>query len=103
MEENLMATYLMIWEMNKALVPVDPKERGQGYSLLMGMVKTDKEKGILKAWGNFVGESSGFCLAEGSEVQISKMVQQYNPYVNFKTHPCASFEQTQEMINALMG
>jgi hypothetical protein len=98
-----MGKYLMIWDLNLALTPVDPKERGAGYELLMAMVKQDIEKGLSKDWGNFVGEGAGYCIAEGSEVEINKMVQQYAPYVRFKTHPVVSVEQVDEVIKYLTG
>ncbi len=69
-----MAKYLMIWELNLALIPKDPKERGAGYELLLGMVKQDIEKGVLKDWGSFTGESSGYSVVEGTKVEIGKFV-----------------------------
>ena len=98
-----MGKYLMIWDLNLALTPVDPKERAAGYELLMAMVKQDVEKGLSKDWGNFVGESSGYCIVEGSMVEINKMVQQYSPYVSFKTHPVVSVEQVDEVIKSMTG
>ncbi|MBW2492629.1 MAG: hypothetical protein JRE65_15920 [Deltaproteobacteria bacterium] len=98
-----MGKYLMIWELNYAHIPVDPKERGAGYEMLLAMVKQDMEKGLSKDWGNFVGESSGYCIVEGSEVEINKMVQQYSPYVSFKTHPVVSVEQVDEVIKSMIG
>jgi len=96
-----MGKYLMIWDLNLALTPVDPKERGAGFGLLLSMVKQDIEKGLSKDWGNFVGEGSGYCIVEGSEVEINKMVQQYAPYVTFKTHPVVSLEQVGEVIKSM--
>jgi len=98
-----MGKYLMIWDLNLALAPADPKERGAAYDLLLSMVKQDIEKGLSKDWGNFVGEGSGYCIAEGSEVEINKMVQQYAPYVTFKTHPVVSLEQVDEVIKSMTG
>lgn len=98
-----MGKYLMIWDLNLALTPVNPKERGAGFELLLSMVKQDIERGLSKDWGNFVGEGSGYCIVEGSEVEINKMVQQYAPYVTFKTHPVVSFEQVEEVIKSMTG
>ena len=98
-----MGKYLMIWELNLELTPVDPKERAAGYELLIGMVEQDIEKGITKDWGNFVGEGSGYSVVEGTEVDINKMVQQYAPYVRFKTHPVASLDQVEEVIKSMSG
>lgn len=98
-----MGKYLMIWDLNLALTPVNPKERGAGFELLLSMVRQDIEKGLTKDWGNFVGEGSGYCIAEGSEVEINKMVQQYAPYVTFKTYPLVSLEQVDEVIKSMTG
>jgi len=46
-----MAKYLLLWEMNRNLVPIDPKERSTGWGTLLAMVKKDLAKGIMKDWG----------------------------------------------------
>lgn len=97
-----MAKYLMIWRLNSALIPVDPKERGTGYKGLMQFVKQDIERGLVKDWGGFVGERKGYIIVEGTEVEINKMVQQYSPFVEFKTHPVASVEHLDEVIRSLI-
>jgi hypothetical protein len=96
-----MGTYLMTWEINLDHSPVDQKERGGMYEMMIAMIKQDMEKGLTKAWGNFVGEGSGFALVEGSEVDVNKMVQQYTPYVRFKTHPVISLEQVQTVTQSM--
>jgi hypothetical protein len=96
-----MGKYLMFWELNRSLIPVDPQERGQGFALLMSVVQQDIEKGLTKDWGCFVGEGNGYSVVEGSEVDIAKMVQQYSPYCEFSTHPVASLDQMNEVIQSL--
>ncbi len=98
-----MGKYLMIWDLNLEHTPVDPKDRGAGYELLIAMIKQDMERGLTKDWGNFVGEGSGYAIAEGSEVDINKMVQQYTPFVRFTTHPIISLEEVAQVIKALTG
>ena len=98
-----MGKYLLLWELNSALIPVAPKERGNGYASLMALVQQDIDKGLTKDWGCFVGEGSGYCVVEGSEVDISKMVQQYSPFCKFTSHPVASAEQMIEVFNSMMG
>jgi len=93
----------MLWELDHARTPVDPKERGAGYQLLMTAIKQDMQKGALKDWGAFVGESSGYAVAEGTEVEIGNMMQQYIPFVIFKTHAVASVSQVEEITKALTG
>ena len=96
-----MGKYLLFWELNRSLIPVDPHERGQGFALLMALVHQDIEVGLTKDWGCFVGEGNGYSIVEGSEVEISKMVQRYSPYCEFSTHPVASVDQMNEVIQSL--
>jgi len=98
-----MGKYLMLWELNSSLIPANPQERGQGYAALMAFIEQDIERKITTDWGCFVGEARGYTIVEGSEVDISKMVQQYSPFCQFSTHPIASFDQINEMVQFLTG
>jgi len=98
-----MGRYLLLWDLNLSLVPIDPKDREGGYKLLMGLVRQDLERGMTADWGCFVGEESGYCIVEGSEVDVMNMVQQYSPYVIFQSHPIATEAQVNEMIKAMSG
>lgn len=96
-----MGKYLLLWDVDPAKVPVNPKERAAAWKPLIDMVKQDMEKGITKDWGCFVGEMSGYSVVEGTEVEIGAQLQKYVPYVLFEVHPLASLEQMGEIINAL--
>ncbi len=98
-----MGRYMVIWEVEKAHMPVDPKERGEGWSLLMAITKQDMEKGFIKEWGAVVGENRGYNFVEGTEVEIANMIQQYVPYINVQVLPLATISQTEEVIKALTG
>lgn len=98
-----MGKYLLLWQLDPVRIPVDPKERGAGWSALMGMVKKDLEKGVLKDWGSFVAENKGFGIMEGDETEISINLQRYSPYVGFETHSFISASQVEEMLKALAG
>ena len=97
-----MGKYLMLWEMDNARTPVDPKERGAQTQLLVAMVNQDIQKGKLKDWGAFVGEMNGYAVAEGTEVEIGNMMQQYIPFVIFKTRAVASVSQVDEIVKVLL-
>ncbi len=98
-----MGRYLVLWEVEKAHMPLDPKERGEGWALLMAITKQDMEKGFIKEWGSVVGEHRGFNLVEGSEVEIENMVQQYVPYINVEVLPISTFSQMEEVVKTLTG
>ena len=96
-----MGKYLLLWEFDRTKIPVDPKERGIEFKMLMKVIRQDIEKGILKDWGLFVGEDHGYSVVQGTEVEVIKAVQQYTPFVYFASHPIASVNQAGEMIKAL--
>jgi len=98
-----MGQYLVLWEVVQTHIPIDPKERGEGWGMLMAMVRQDIEKGIIKNWGSFVGEANGYYVAEGTELDVMKMNQQYVPFCTFKVYPAASESQVNDMIKALQG
>jgi len=56
---------------------------------------------VTKDWGSFIAESSGYCVVEGTELEVGIMSQRYAPYVVFEAHAAASADQTKELPNAL--
>ncbi len=98
-----MGKYLIRWEIDQTKIPLDPKQRGEGWGFLLAMVKQDIEKRITTDWGAFIGEASGYSVIEGSEVEVMNALQQYVPYCKFKSHPVASISQVEEMLKALSG
>ena len=98
-----MAKYLLLWEVDHSKIPIDPKERGEGWSLLMALVRQDIENGITKDWGTFVGETQGYSILEGTEIEVMKSLQQYVPFCIFEVHPVATEDQVNEMIRGMTG
>ena len=98
-----MPRYLLLWEVDQAKIPLNPKERGAGWAFLMNMVRQDREKGINKDWGAFVAETRGYTVYEGSELDVAKATQQYVPFVKFQVHPIASESLVNELIKGLTG
>ena len=97
-----MGKYLVLWELDTTKIPIDPKERGAGWKALMGAVKKDIQEGMTKDWGAFVGETNGYAIHEGTEVEIAVLLQQYVPFVRFKVHPIASVGQVDQLVEALL-
>ena len=96
-----MGKYLLIWELEKDKIPIDPKERREGFDLLMALIKQDMEKGLIKDWGAFAGETNGYCVVEGSEVELGNFIHQYVPYAFFKATAVATYPQVTEIVAAL--
>jgi len=96
-----MGKYFALWEVDQNKIPIDRKERGTGWAFLMSMIRKDFETGIMKDWGAFIGESKGYGVLEGTELDVMNALQQYVPFCIFKIHPIASENQVNEMIKAL--
>jgi hypothetical protein len=100
-----MEKYLVLWEVDQTKIPLDPKELGEVWSFLIAiaMVKQDVEKGLVTSWGAFVGETNGYGVYEGTELEVMNALQQYVPFCIFKVHPISTESQVNEMIKALSG
>jgi hypothetical protein len=53
-------------------------------------------------WGAFVGESRGYTIHEGSEVEVALALQQFVPFVSYKVHPVATISQIDELVESLL-
>ncbi len=98
-----MGRYLAMWEVDQSRVPVDGKEIAVAWSLLLELVKQDIKSGITKDHGTFVGETNGYAIMEGTEVEVASVAMQYGPYVLFKVHPIATVAQVGEIIKKTLG
>ena len=98
-----MGRYLALWEIDSSKTPVDAKEIAAGWSLLLEIVKQDLKSGIMKDWAAFVGETNGYLILEGTEVEVSSGLTKYAPYVIFKVHALASLAQITEVIKKMAG
>lgn len=96
-----MAKYLLLWEMDPTRVPENPKERAAAWTLMLNMVKHNIEQGKTLDWGVFPGELKGYSIAEGNEVEVMEVTQQYSPYATFSVHPVASVSQVEELLAAM--
>jgi len=96
-----MPKYFMTWEIDTSKVPISREERAAAWGPMVAMVKQGMEEGRIKEWGAFVGEMSGYSIAEGTEVEIGVFNQQWVPFVNFKVHPVATVSELEEIIAKL--
>ena len=98
-----MGRYLVLWELDSSRSPVDAKEIAAGWSLLLEIVKQDIKSGIMKDWAAFVGETNGYSVLEGTEVEVSAGLAKYTPYLIFKVHAVMPVAQVGEIIKKMSG
>ena len=85
-----MGKVLLLWELDRTRVPVDPKERLTAWTMMVNMVKNDLRSGGLKEWGMFTGEMAGYAIREGTDEEIAVATGRYGPYVKFNAHSILS-------------
>ncbi len=98
-----MGKFFLKWRLETSRIPIDPQERGAGWTLLMNMIKDDRENGILHDWGAFPAEGDGYCIVEGSNLDVMKMTDKYVPYVSFEVHPVATILEVDEFLKSMTG
>ena len=96
-------TYLALWEMAIPTIPLDLKERGKAWAGLMKLIDADMQSGLLTSWGAFVGETNGYAIYEGEEVDVMFALQRFVPFVSFEVHALASKDQVTKLIKQLMS
>ena len=96
-----MPKYFMTWEIDVNKVPISREDRAAAWTPMIEMVKEGIKEGRIKEWGVFVGEMSGYSIAEGTEVEIGTFNQQWVPFVNFKVQPVATISDLEEIISNL--
>ena len=97
-----MGKYLVLWEMDQSRIPADPKERGAAWMAFLGLVKQDLETGTVTDWGAFVGDTRGYVIHEGTEVDVAVTLQQYIPFARYEVHPISTLDQVRQVTGALL-
>jgi len=88
-----MAKYLLLWELDSTRIPEDPSVRKEHWRGLQDAVVKQLEAGQMKDWGLCVGEMTGFCIIEGTEVDVGRVTRGYVPYVSFDVKQVITIQQ----------
>ncbi len=96
-----MPKYLILWEIDQRRIPTGRKDRGTGWNFLLSMIKEQIKQGLTKDWGLFVGETKGYSIMEGTEVEVTNATQKYVPFAFYEVKQVMSIEQTEEVIKNL--
>ena len=96
-----MAKYLVLWRIDTTRIPATPQEQRAMYEASVAMVEKDAKTSVSKDWGQFVGEDRGYGIADGTEVEIAAMLQQYAPFVQFEVHPVLTTRMVRQVIKTM--
>ena len=97
-----MARCLLLWKLDTARIPDDPKVRQKQWRTLQDMVVKQLKTGELKDWGLYIGGNKGFAIIEGTEMDVLKLTTVYIPFVSFEAIQIASIEQVIENTKAMV-
>ncbi|MDW7728161.1 MAG: hypothetical protein SCH70_13860 [Candidatus Methanoperedens sp.] len=95
-----MGKFLVLWKMDKTMMPESPVGQMELFSRLMAMVREDNKSGMVD-WGEFIGGNAGYCIVEGTAQELALDLMKYNPYVRFKVYPTLSVDQVEENMKAI--
>jgi len=96
-----MGRYLVIWEADESKIPLDAKERGDGWLMALEMTRLDIKSGLTKDWGAFLGQTKGFTIGEGTEEEMLNTTMKYIPFFRFEIIPLASIDQVEAAVKAI--
>ena len=88
-----MAKYLLLWELDYSRTPEDPATRKQQWRAMQGAVNKQMEAGKITDWGLFVGEGKGYCIVEGSTMDVGAVTRTYSPYVIFEVKQLMTLDE----------
>jgi hypothetical protein len=92
---------LLLWEMNTAFIPIDPKERIGLWLKMLESVKTAIDSGITETWGVSPSGDKGFSISNQSEQELLTSLAGYSPYVKFKVLKMLSVDEAIASVSEL--
>jgi len=96
-----MARYIMFWEYNLGLCPVDPKEKVKQWLTLTEVTKKLLKSGEVKEFAHYAGESAGYCIVEGNEMEVQKLTDSFLPHIKWTTKTLLTLEQCEKVWKSL--
>lgn len=96
-----MAKYLLLWELDTSRIPEDPGARKEQWRTLQDAVQRQLQSGQMEDWGLCVGETTGYCVIEGTERDVGKVTSGYVPYVNFDVKQVTTIQQAIENLEGM--
>ena len=93
--------YLILWETNPSLYPLDPGERMKLTMSQMEMTKKDIDSGNVKMWGISAGGGNGFAITDDDPKTSFEKSMMYTPYVKFEIRPMLSMDEAANVVKGM--
>jgi hypothetical protein len=96
-----MARYMMLWEVDASRTPEDAKTKKAQLLGFQELVKKQFKEGVIKEWGAFAGEMSGYTITEGKAVNLHTITMSWVPFVKFTTKEVMTIDEVNKATKAL--
>ncbi len=96
-----MPKYFMLWELDTARVPLDPKERGAAWTAMLTMIKQDMKEGKITDWGSYAPDK-GYTVTTVTDMEMAASLQRFFPYVKYQVFQAMTVDQVAEVAKSMM-
>jgi hypothetical protein len=92
---------MALFEVDASRTPDDAKARKAQWLGAQELVAKKLKEGVLKEWGGFAGEMSGYIIVEGSAVDLHAITALWVPMVKFTTKEILTIDEVNKVTKAL--
>ena len=96
-----MAKYLVLWKVDEDKMPADPKEKKQMLLEAVKQLKKELKSGIVKDWGTCLGESHGYSIIEGNDLETHARHVGWMPMAKFTVHRVLTLDEVEKAYKGL--
>jgi len=96
-----MAKYMVLWEVDTSKTPEDPKAKKAQQLRFQELVVKQLKEGVIKEWGQFVGEVYGYAINECSAVDLHTLTTMWVPFVKFQVREIMTINEVNKATKAL--
>ncbi len=96
-----MARYMVLWEVDASRISDDAKARKAQFLAGQELVMQKIKEGVIKEWGAFAGELSGYSIMEGSAKDLHALNALWLPLVKFTTKEALTIEVVNKLTKAM--
>jgi len=98
-----MAKYLVLWKVEEDKLPADPTEKKKMLLEAVAMVKQQLKEGLVKDWGQCIGESGGYNIVEAKPEEMHSLNASWMPLVKYTVRPVLTIAEAEKAYKALPG
>jgi len=96
-----MSKYMVLYEVDTSRTPEDAKTKKVHWLGMLESAARQLKEGVIKDWGGFPGEMSGYVIFEGSAVDLHTYASMWVPFCRVKTKEILTLDEVIKSTKAL--